>query len=76
VIAVAKLNFVIRYAVYTRHSVDTLTDFSSCEAQFHTCQEFVRSLNKPTFQWCGQPRYVNIQLHASPPSQQPHAARR
>lgn len=32
----------IRYAIYTRQSVETLTDFSSCDAQFQTCQDFAR----------------------------------
>ena len=44
----------IRYAIYTRQSVEKLADFSSCQAQFQTCQDFVTALNDPRLQWCGQ----------------------
>ncbi len=43
-----------RYAIYTRQSVERLTDFSSCQSQFHTCQDFVATLDDPLLQWCGQ----------------------
>lgn len=43
----------IRYAIYTRQSVETLTDFSSCDAQFQTCQDFARALTEPGTEWCG-----------------------
>jgi len=45
---------VIRYAIYTRQSVDRLGDFSSCEAQFHTCQDFAKATGEPDLHWCGQ----------------------
>ncbi len=44
----------IRYAIYTRQSVEKLADFSSCEAQFHTCRDFVNALNDQRLRWCGQ----------------------
>lgn len=44
----------IRYAIYTRQSVDKLVDFSSCQAQFQTCQDFIAALNESRMQWCGQ----------------------
>jgi site-specific DNA recombinase len=53
-IRVAEHKAAIRYAVYTRQSVDRLADFSSCESQFLTCQDYVRALNNPALQWCGQ----------------------
>jgi DNA invertase Pin-like site-specific DNA recombinase len=42
-----------RYAIYTRQSVEKLADFSSCEAQFHTCRDFVKAMNDPLLHWCG-----------------------
>ena len=45
----------IRYAIYTRQSVEKLADFSSCEAQFLTCRDFVNAMNDPLLHWCGQP---------------------
>lgn len=50
----AKLDHIIRYAIYTRQSVERLGDFSSGGAQFHTCREFVKAFNDPTPHWCGQ----------------------
>jgi site-specific DNA recombinase len=44
----------IRYAIYTRQSVEKLADFSSCEAQFHTCRDFVKAMNDPLLHWCSQ----------------------
>lgn len=44
----------IRYAIYTRQSVEKLADFSSCQAQFNTCQDFIAALNDPHLHWCGQ----------------------
>lgn len=44
----------IRYAIYTRQSVEKLADFSSCEAQFLTCRDFVNAMNDPLLHWCGQ----------------------
>ncbi len=29
-------------------------DFSSCKAQFNTCQAFVKAMGAPTLTWCGQ----------------------
>jgi len=48
------MNRLIRYAIYTRQSVDRLADFSSCEAQFHTCRDFAEATGEPGLQWCGQ----------------------
>lgn len=50
----ATVNAIIRYAVYTRQSVEKLADFSSCQAQFQTCQNFIAALNDPHLHWCGQ----------------------
>jgi len=44
----------IRYAIYTRQSAEKLADFSSCEAQFHTCRDFLKAMNDPLLHWCGQ----------------------
>lgn len=44
----------IRYAIYTRQSVEKLADFSSCQAQFHTCQDFAQATGEPNLHWCGQ----------------------
>ena len=44
----------IRYAIYTRQSVEKLADFSSCDAQFHTCQDFANAIGEPNLHWCGQ----------------------
>lgn len=44
----------IRCAIYTCQSVDRLADFSSCQAQFQTCQDFIAALNDPLLHWCGQ----------------------
>lgn len=44
----------IRYAIYTRQSVDKAEDFSSCEVQFMTCQEFARAMGEPGLHWTGQ----------------------
>ena len=43
-----------RYAIYTRQSVEKLADFSSCDAQFHTCQDFANAIGEPNLHWCGQ----------------------
>ncbi len=34
----------IRYAIYTRQSVEKLADFSSCQAQFDTCRDFAEAV--------------------------------
>ncbi|MBN2130293.1 MAG: recombinase family protein [Sedimentisphaerales bacterium] len=44
----------IRYAIYTRQSVDKLADFSSCQAQFDTCRDFARAGGERGLAWCGQ----------------------
>jgi len=43
-----------RYAIYTRQSVEKLADFSSCDAQFHTCRDFADAIGEPNRHWCGQ----------------------
>ena len=37
----------IRYAIYTRQSVERLEDFSSCQAQFMTCEDFAKATGEP-----------------------------
>ncbi len=44
----------IRYAIYTRQSKQGLADFSSCQAQFHTCQEYAKQSGDPSLYWTGQ----------------------
>jgi len=44
----------IRYAIYTRQSKHGLADFSSCEAQFHTCKDFTKQSAEPSLFWTGQ----------------------
>ena len=44
----------IRYAIYTRQSNQGLFDFSSCDAQFLTCQDHVKQLGEPGLLWTGQ----------------------
>ncbi len=43
-----------RYAIYTRQSKQGLVDFSSCQAQFHTCQEYAKQSGGPSLYWTGQ----------------------
>lgn len=43
----------IRYAIYTRQSVDRPADFSSCDAQFERCESFIRD-QVGDFQWIGE----------------------
>ncbi|MCC6679471.1 MAG: recombinase family protein [Phycisphaeraceae bacterium] len=45
---------VIRYAIYTRQSVDRLMDFSSWQAQFMTCRDFAHATGEPDLRWCGR----------------------
>jgi site-specific DNA recombinase len=45
---------VIRYAVYTRQSVDKGDEFSSCEAQFMTCRDFAEQPGEPWLHWIGE----------------------
>ena len=49
-----KADAIIRYAIYTRQSKQGLADFSSCEAQFHTCQEYAKQSGEPSLYWTGQ----------------------
>ncbi len=44
----------IRYAIYTRQSVERLADFSSCQAQFDTCRDLAEASGEPGQVWCGQ----------------------
>jgi len=44
----------IRYAIYTRQSVEKLADFTSCDAQFHTCRDTADTVGGPNLIWCGQ----------------------
>jgi len=44
----------IRYAIYTRQSVEKLADFSSCDAQFQVCQDFADAIGERDRHWCGQ----------------------
>jgi len=45
---------IIRYAVYTRQSVDKGDEFSSCEVQFQTCQDFASETDGPNLHWIGR----------------------
>lgn len=45
---------IIRYAIYTRQSVDTGDEFSSCEAQFMTCRDFATETGEPWLHWIGE----------------------
>jgi len=45
---------VIRFAVYTRQSVDKGDEFSSCEAQFMTCRDFAKETREPNVHWIGE----------------------
>jgi DNA invertase Pin-like site-specific DNA recombinase len=47
-------NKVIRYAIYTRQSVDKGDEFSSCEAQFVTCRDFAKETREPGVHWIGE----------------------
>jgi site-specific DNA recombinase len=44
----------IRYAIYTRQSVEKLMDFSSCDAQFDTCRDTAETVGGRNLIWCGQ----------------------
>ena len=49
-----KADAIIRYAIYTRQSKQGLADFSSCNAQFRTCQDFAKQSGSPLLYWTGQ----------------------
>lgn len=42
-----------RFAIYTRQSVDTLKDLSSCEAQFAVCKDFAWANGERDEDWIG-----------------------
>jgi site-specific DNA recombinase len=44
----------IRYAIYTRQSKQGLFDFSSCDAQFQTCQAYAKHSGDPSLHWTGK----------------------
>lgn len=44
----------IRYAIYTRQSSDSLQDFSSCQVQFMTCEDFARQTGEANLHWIGE----------------------
>ena len=44
----------IRHAIYSRQSRQGLFDFSSCDAQFRTCQEYARQSGEPSLLWTGK----------------------
>jgi site-specific DNA recombinase len=44
----------VRYAVYTRQSVDKGDEFSSCQVQFLTCKDSAKATGAPDLQWIGQ----------------------
>jgi len=50
----ARAHPIIRYAVYTRQSVDKGDAFSSCEAQFTTCRDFANETGEPWLHWIGE----------------------
>ncbi|MEX2214848.1 MAG: recombinase family protein [Phycisphaeraceae bacterium] len=43
----------IRYAIYTRQSVERPADFSSCDAQFTKCQSFIEQRQSENLVWVG-----------------------
>ena len=49
-----KAHRIIRYAIYTRQSVDKGDEFSSCEAQFMTCRDFAKETREPGVHWIGE----------------------
>ena len=42
------------FAIYTRQSVDTAKDFSSCDAQFQTCLDCARAFGDRDADWIGE----------------------
>ena len=50
----ARAHPIIRYAVYTRQSMDKGDEFSSCEAQFMTCRDFAKETGEPGLHWIGE----------------------
>ena len=43
-----------RFAIYTRQSVDTVKDISSCDAQFQTCLDCARAFGDRDADWIGE----------------------
>ncbi|MFN7429923.1 MAG: recombinase family protein [bacterium] len=43
-----------RLAIYTRQSVDTAKDFSSCDAKFQTCLDCAGAFNDRDGDWIGE----------------------
>jgi len=44
----------VRYAIYTRQSVQQPADFSSCDAQFAKCQVFIDQRKSENLVWVGE----------------------
>jgi len=44
----------IRYAIYTRQSVEKADDLGSCDVQFMTCRDFARATGEPGLHWTDQ----------------------
>ncbi|MCX5653881.1 MAG: recombinase family protein [Planctomycetota bacterium] len=44
----------IRYAIYTRQSVEKTDDLGSCEVQFITCRNHVQATGEANLYWTGQ----------------------
>lgn len=44
----------IRYAIYTRQSVDKGDEFTSCDVQFQTCQDSANAAGGSNMHWIGQ----------------------
>jgi len=36
-------NALVRYAIYTRQSIDIHSDFTSCQAHFEVCRNYLKS---------------------------------
>lgn len=45
---------VCRFAIYTRQSLAHDDEFSSCDAQFEICQEFILANRSKGWVWCGK----------------------
>jgi site-specific DNA recombinase len=45
---------IIRYAIYTRQSVEKVDRLSSCEVQFMTCRDFACAAGEANLHWTGQ----------------------
>ena len=47
-------NKVIRYAIYTRQSVEKTDGLGSCEVQFITCRDHAQATGEANLHWTGQ----------------------